>query len=154
MLLLFNCFFTTLPLHVNPYCVQPFAACQDVHVPEREVWSSHQTRTTKMSKSLSKRFFFSPRLMLSCFFVSKIKQEHIVKMRHAFVPGALYLEAIKLNKENNSSLVVTLVNYFRRISSVFLWDFFFQGFCILPIFWMGYLAYYSRLSAFFIIILY
>lgn len=45
-------------------------------------------------------------------------------MRHAFVPGALYLEAIKLNKENNTSLVVTLVNYFLRISSVFLWDFF------------------------------
>lgn len=58
------------------------------------------------------------------FFVSKIKQENIVKMRHAFVPGALYLEAIKLNKENNTSLVVTLVNYFLRISSVFLWDFF------------------------------
>lgn len=37
--------------------------------------------------------------MLSCFFVSKIKQENIVEMRHAFVPGALYLEAIKLNKE-------------------------------------------------------
>lgn len=62
------------------------------------------------------------------FFVSKIKQEHIVKMRHAFVPGSLYLEAIKLNKENNTSLMVTLVNYFLRISSVFLWDFFFQGF--------------------------
>lgn len=49
-------------------------------------------------------------------------------MRHAFVPGSLYLEAIKLNKENNTSLMVTLVNYFLRISSVFLWDFFFQGF--------------------------
>lgn len=44
-------------------------------------------------------------------------------MRHAFVPGELYLEAIKLNKENNTTLVVTLVNYFLRISSVF-----FQGF--------------------------
>jgi len=46
-------------------------------------------------------------------------------------PGALHLEAIKLNKENNTSLVVTLVNYFLRISGVFLWGFFFflSGFC-------------------------
>lgn len=61
------------------------------------------------------------------FFVSEIKQENIMKMRHAFVPGALYLEAIKLNKENNTFHVVTLVNYFLRINSVFLWDFY-QGF--------------------------
>ena len=75
-------------------------------------------------------------------------------MRHAFVPGALYLQAIKLNKENNTSLVATLVNYFLRISSVFLWGFFSQGFVFFPIFWMEYLAYYSALSAFFIIIVY
>lgn len=47
-----------------------------------------------------------------------------MKMRHVLVPVALYLEAIKLNKENNSSLAVTLVNYFLRISGVFLWDVF------------------------------
>lgn len=52
-------------------------------------------------------------------------------MRHAFAPGALYLQAIKLNKENNTSLVETLVNYFLRINSVFLWDFF-QGFVFFP----------------------
>lgn len=65
---------------------RPFVACQDVHVPEREVWSSHQTRMTKMSKSLSKRFFFLPprfvffspccHVFFFCF-VSKIKtREH------------------------------------------------------------------------------
>lgn len=99
-------------------------------MPEREVWSSHQTRMTKMSKSLSKRFYF---LILFChvFFVSKIKQENM-KMCHAFVPRALYLEAIKLNKENNTSLDVTLVNYFLRISSVFCGIFyFFVGFVFL-----------------------
>lgn len=48
-------------------------------------------------------------------------------MCHAFVPAALYLEAIKLNKENKTSLDVTLVNYFLRISSVFC-GIFFQGF--------------------------
>ncbi len=42
--------------------------------------------------------------------------------------GALYLKAIKLNKENNTSLVETLVNYFLRIMIVFLWDFF-RAFC-------------------------
>lgn len=151
-LILYFFFFT---LHVNPYHLHSFAACQDVHVPERVAWKSHQARMTKMSKSLSKRFFFfCLNQMLSCFFVSKITQERIVKLRHASVPGALYLEAIKLNKENNTSLVVTLVNYFPRISSGFLWDFFLSWFCIFPISWMEYLAYYSSLSAFFIIIVY
>lgn len=65
-------------------------------------------------------------------------------MCHASVPGALNLEAIKLNKENNTS-DVTLVNYFLRISSMF---------CVFPIFWMEYLAYHSSLNAFFIIIVY
>lgn len=72
---------------------------------------------------------------LSCFFVSKIKQENIVKMRHAFVPRAFYLEAIKLNKENNTSLVVTLVNYVLRIISVIF--FIFSGFCIFCYFLNG-----------------
>lgn len=72
-------------------------------------------------------------------------------MCHAFVPAALYLEAIKLNKENNTSLDVTLVNYFLRISSVFC-GIFFSGFLCFPIFWMEYLAHHSSLSAFFIII--
>lgn len=62
-----------------------------------------------------------------------------MKVRHSFVPGALYLEAIKLNKENNTSLVVTLVNYFLRISSAgcFFWVFFLQGFSVFPCFLNG-----------------
>lgn len=104
-------------------------------MPEREVWSSHQTRMKKMSKSLSKRFFFlsSDAVM---FFVSKNKTKKILwQCVMLLCPGALYLQAIKLNKENNTSLVVTLVNYFLRISSMFLWDF--SGFCIFSYFLNG-----------------
>lgn len=49
-------------------------ACQDVHVPERGDWSSHQTRMTKMSKSLSKRDFFS--LVWCCHFFFQNKTRH------------------------------------------------------------------------------
>ena len=68
--------------------------CRDARVPGREDWSSRQTRMTKMSKSSSKRLFFyiyflSWRTVTSSF-VSKIKQEDIVNVRHAFRPGGLY----------------------------------------------------------------
>lgn len=58
------------------------------------------------------------------------------KLSSASVPPDFYLEAIKLNKENNTSLMATLVNYFPGISGVFLWDFsvFPRVSCILPIF--------------------
>lgn len=45
------------------------------------------------------------------------------------MPPAFYLEAIKLNKENNTSLMATLVNYFTGISGMFcgIFPFFFPG---------------------------
>lgn len=45
--------------------------------------------------------------------------------------GGLYLEAIKLNKENNTSPLVTLVNYFPGISRVFCGIFYFFFFAFL-----------------------
>lgn len=63
--------------------------------------------------------------------------------------GGSYLEAIKLNKENNTSPLVTLGNCFTGINRVFCGIFFF----LLPIFRIEYLAcYFSPQSAFFIII--
>lgn len=76
------------------------------------------------------------------------------KLSSASVPLDLYLEAIKLNKENNTSLMATLVNYFPGISGVFLWDFsvFSQGLLHSPYFLNGISG--LSLSAFFIIKLY
>lgn len=51
-------------------------------------------------------------------------------MSSASLPQAFYLEAIKLNKENNTSLMATLVNYFPGISGMFcgiFFPFFFPG---------------------------
>lgn len=50
-------------------------------------------------------------------------------MSSAVVPRAFYLEAIKLNKENNTSLMATLVNYFPGISAMFcgIFSYFFPG---------------------------
>lgn len=76
------------------------------------------------------------------------------KLSSASVPPAFYLEAIELNKENNTSLMATLVNYFPGISGVFLWDFsvFSQGLFYSPYFLNGISG--LSLSAFFIIKLY
>lgn len=79
------------------------SACRGVHAPGKEVWSSHQTRMTKTSRSLSKSF-------LACFCSDKNKT--IKRSETAPCLCASYLQAIKLNKENNSSLVLTLANYF------------------------------------------
>lgn len=75
-------------------------------------------------------------------------------MSSASVPRAFYLQAIKLNKENNTSLMATLVNYFPGISGMFcgIFSFFSQG-LLHPPYFLNRISGLS-LSAFFIIKLY
>lgn len=111
-----------------------------------------------MSKSLStifSSFFFlfcsSYAVMFVCFLfaffsVLKIKQQKTLgKCVMLLCPGVQYLEAIKLNKENNTSLVLTLVNYFQRISNMF---FFLQDFTRVFVFFFYFLNGISGLSLF------